>query len=62
MGVEIKKESVAPRDAPLRRNVAANGITLHEHKGKGAPNKAALYTALCVFGPRCFCTHDYLTN
>ena len=43
-GVATKNETVAEGEAPARRNPNAAGITPQEHKGKGAPIKAALVT------------------
>ena len=43
-GVAIKKDTVAPFDAPSRLSDIAVGITPHEHKGKGIPNNAAQHT------------------
>ena len=43
-GVEIRKESVAPRLAPRLRSVTAVGSTLQEHSGKGTPMSVASTT------------------
>ena len=37
-GVETRKDTVEPFDAPDSLSVAATGITPQEHKGKGIPN------------------------
>ena len=43
-GVEIKKDTVAPREAPLRRRATAAGRTLQEQRGSGVPITAARKT------------------
>ena len=43
-GVEIKKDTVAPREAPLRRRAPAAGRTLQEQRGSGVPITAARKT------------------
>jgi hypothetical protein len=48
-GVEIRNETVAPRDAPSRLSEAAVGITPHEHSGRGIPNSAAQSTERKLF-------------
>ena len=40
-GVAMRKETVAPLDAPSRRKDMAVGITPHEQSGNGIPNRAA---------------------
>ena len=61
-GVDTKKEVVAALEAPARRKPTAAGITPHEHKGKGAPNNAALTTVFIPWPPSCFCIHAIGTN
>jgi len=53
-GVETKKETVEPLDAPLDLRVAATGITPHEHRGRGIPKRVALKIELKFFVPICF--------
>ena len=53
-GVEIRKESVAPFEAPFFLKDMAVGITPHEQSGKGTPNKAAVKTDLKPFLPKYF--------
>ena len=43
-GVEIRKDTVAPFDAPSRLIEAAVGITPQEHSGSGTPKSAAQIT------------------
>ena len=43
-GVAIRKEVVAPLDAPSLRSDIAVGITPHEQSGSGMPSKAAFTT------------------
>ena len=43
-GVELKKDIVAPRLAPIFRIEEATGITEQEQRGRGIPNNAALKT------------------
>ena len=45
-GVELRKEAVAPFEAPLFRSEAATGMTEQEHSGIGTPNTLALTTDL----------------
>ncbi|GAB4011279.1 MAG: hypothetical protein Fur0010_05350 [Bdellovibrio sp.] len=40
----MRKEDVAALEAPFSLNNLAVGMTEHEHKGKGIPNKADLIT------------------
>jgi hypothetical protein len=40
-GVEMRKDTVAPFDAPSRYSDVAVGITPHEQSGSGMPNRAA---------------------
>jgi len=44
MGVASRNAVVAPRPAPDLRSDAATGMTLHEQRGSGMPNRAALTT------------------
>ena len=48
-GVAIRKETVAPFDAPSRRNDMAVGMTPHEQRGNGTPKSAALKTEAKLF-------------
>ena len=43
-GVAMRKETVAPFDAPSLRIDIAVGITPQEHNGSGTPNNAAYIT------------------
>jgi hypothetical protein len=52
--VAIKNEVVALFEAPARRSPMAAGMTPQEHKGKGAPIKAAFTVVLGLLLPRCF--------
>ena len=52
-GVDIRKEVVAAFEAPLRRRPSAAGITPQEHRGNGAPNRAALTVAIDPDVPKC---------
>src|SRR5437870_4428560 len=52
-GVEIKKERVAPLEAPFFLNAIAAGITPQEHNGRGIPPMAAQNTDLNLFCPKC---------
>ena len=52
-GVEIKNDVVAALEAPLRRRPSAAGITPQEHRGSGAPNRAALTVDMGPGLPRC---------
>ena len=51
-GVEVKKEIVAPLDAPLFNNDIPVGRTPHEQRGKGTPNIEAKKLALKELSPR----------
>ena len=51
-GVATKNEAVAASDAPLLCNSLTTGITPQEHKGNGAPIKAALIIDLDPL-PKC---------
>jgi hypothetical protein len=62
MGVEIKKESVAPFEAPDFLIDVAKGITPHEHTGRGIPNMVDFITELILSFPRCFVTKVSGTN
>lgn len=55
-GVETRKDTVAPLDAPDSRRVAATGITPQEHNGNGMPNKVDLKIEKIFFCPMCFVT------
>ena len=56
MGVEIKKESVAPLLAPLFLILVARGITPHEQTGRGMPKIVDLITEAILSFPKCFVT------
>ena len=56
MGVEIKKESVAPLLAPLFLMLDASGITPQEHTGRGIPKIVDLITESMFCFPKCFVT------
>ncbi len=62
MGVEIKKESVAPLLAPLFLMLVARGITPQEQTGKGIPKSVDLTTDQIFSFPRCFVTKLSGTN
>ncbi len=53
-GVEIRKDTVAPFDAPSFLSDMAVGMVPHEHSGSGMPNNVALNTAFHDFPPRNF--------
>ncbi len=61
-GVEMRKETVAPRLAPLLLSAQAAGSTLQLHKGSGAPSSAALTTAPKPLPPRCLTIHSRETK
>jgi hypothetical protein len=61
-GVEIKKDSTAPLDAPFFLNDMAVGITPHEHRGRGIPNKAAKSTDRKPGLPSCFAIRSLSIN
>ena len=56
-GVETRKETVDPFEAPDSLKVAATGITPHEHKGMGIPSRVDLKTEEKFFDPICFRTN-----
>lgn len=56
MGVEIRKESVAPLDAPDFLMLVAKGITPQEHTGKGIPKTVDLITDQMFSLPKCLVT------
>lgn len=47
------KATVAPREAPSRRNDMAVGITPQEHRGSGIPNNVAHKTDLKFSCDKC---------
>jgi hypothetical protein len=51
-GVAIKKETVAPLDAPSFLKDMAVGITPQEHRGSGMPNRVAFRTLRNEFPPK----------
>tara|TARA_B100000214_G_scaffold374058_1_gene355827 strand:+ start:2234 stop:2536 length:303 start_codon:yes stop_codon:yes gene_type:complete len=51
--VETKKDTVEPLDAPPSLNVAATGITPHEHNGRGMPKRVDFRTDKKFFDPMC---------
>lgn len=53
VGVEIKKEAVAPLLAPSFLICVATGITPQEHRGNGIPISVAFKTARKLEGERC---------
>tara|TARA_Y100000590_G_scaffold442626_1_gene570958 strand:- start:284 stop:562 length:279 start_codon:yes stop_codon:yes gene_type:complete len=53
-GVEIKKDEVAPFEAPWLLKYADTGITPQEQSGIGTPNKDAKKTDLNDFFPKYF--------
>jgi hypothetical protein len=57
-GVEMRKETVAPRPAPLLRNAHAAGNTLQLQRGIGAPSSAAFNTDPKPRPPRCLTSHS----
>ncbi len=52
-GVDTKNAVVAPFEAPARLKPIAAGITPHEHKGIGAPIKAAFTVVKKPSLPKC---------
>ena len=52
-GVELKKDIVAPRLAPIFRIEEATGITEQEQRGSGIPKSAALKTEYILESPNC---------
>lgn len=51
-GVAIKKDRVAPLEAPSLRSDMAVGITPQEHSGRGIPKRDALKTERNDFSPK----------
>jgi len=56
MGVEMRKESVAPFDVPDFLMAVASGITPQEHTGSGMPKIVDLNTDFTSEEPRCLVT------
>jgi hypothetical protein len=56
IGVEIRKESVAPLDAPDFLMEVARGMTPHEHIGRGMPNNVDFKTDFTSEEPKCLVT------
>jgi hypothetical protein len=56
VGVDMRKERTAPLVAPSLLSVIAAGMTLHEQRGRGIPNKAAFTTEKILFFPKCALT------
>ena len=61
-GVETRKDTVDPLDAPESLRVAATGITPHEHRGIGIPSTVALKIDKKFFEPICFKIKRLSTN
>jgi len=56
MGVEIRKERVAPLLAPLFLMLVAKGITPQEQTGRGMPKMVDFITDKILLSPRCLVT------
>ena len=56
IGVEIRKESVAPLEAPDFLIEVARGITPQEQTGRGIPKTVDLTTEVILSLPRCLVT------
>jgi len=56
MGVEIRKDRVAPLDAPDFLMEVAKGMTPQEHTGSGMPKMVDLNTDFTSEEPRCLVT------
>ena len=52
-GVELRKDMVAPRLAPIFRIEEATGMTEQEQRGRGMPSIAALKTEYILDAPSC---------
>ena len=53
-GVAIRNDTVAPLLAPSRLRPIAVGMTPHEHRGSGTPNRAESRTERKLRSPRYF--------
>jgi len=62
IGVEMRKESVAPFDAPDFLMEVAKGMTPQEHTGRGMPNTVDFTTEEMLSFPRCLVTMLSGTN
>lgn len=62
MGVEIKKDSVAPLLAPLFLMLVASGITPHEQTGRGMPKRVDFITEKIFSFPKCLVTRVWGTS
>ena len=51
--MDTRNDTVEPFDAPDSLNVAATGITPHEHRGSGTPNNVDFNVEVKFFGPIC---------
>ncbi len=61
-GVDVKKLTVAPFEAPFLPKYNAIGTTPHEHSGNGTPITDAFTTATNELPPTCFNIKDFCTN
>jgi hypothetical protein len=62
MGVEMRKESVAPFDAPDFLMEVAKGMTPQEQPGTGMPKMEDFRTDFTSLEPKCFVTMLSGTN
>ena len=51
-GVDTRKDTTEPLEAPSRRKDMAVGITPHEHKGSGTPKSAEYITDFILLRDR----------
>ena len=56
IGVDMRKESVAPLLAPDFFMEVASGMTPHEQTGRGIPNMVDFMTEVILSFPKCFVT------